>query len=71
MHVLALAVPIFFQIVIDRVLVYLSLSTLIVIGVGVAIAILFDAIFNWLRGYFVLRRQAASTSAWPGQPSAT
>jgi ATP-binding cassette subfamily B protein len=55
MHVLALAVPIFFQTVIDRVLVYLSISTLIVIGVGVVLAILFDATFSWLRGYFVLR----------------
>ena len=55
MHVLALAVPIFFQIVIDRVLVYLSLSTLTVIGIGVCIAISFDGILNWLRGYFVLR----------------
>jgi subfamily B ATP-binding cassette protein HlyB/CyaB len=55
LHVLALAVPIFFQIVIDRVLIYLSISTLVVIGVGVVLAILFDAIFNWLRGYFVLR----------------
>jgi ATP-binding cassette subfamily B protein len=55
MHVLALAVPIFFQIVIDRVLIYLSLSTLVVIGIGVAAAILFNSIFNWLRGYFILR----------------
>jgi len=55
MHLLALAVPIFFQIVIDRVLIYLSISTLVVIGVGVAATILFDAIFNWLRGYFILR----------------
>jgi len=55
MHVLALAVPIFFQIVIDRVLVYLSISTLVVIGVGVCVAITFDACLNWLRGYFVLR----------------
>ncbi|HUO99840.1 MAG TPA: peptidase domain-containing ABC transporter [Rhizomicrobium sp.] len=55
MHVLALAVPIFFQIVIDRVLVYLSISTLAVIGIGVVIAITFDATLNWLRGYFVLR----------------
>jgi ATP-binding cassette, subfamily B, bacterial HlyB/CyaB len=55
MHVLALAVPIFFQIVIDRVLIYLSLSTLVVISVGVVLAILFDSTFNWLRGYFVLR----------------
>jgi ATP-binding cassette subfamily B protein len=55
MHVLALAVPIFFQIVIDRVLAYLNISTLIVIGVGVVIAIVFDACLNWLRGYFLLR----------------
>ena len=55
MHVLALAVPIFFQIVIDRVLIYLSISTLVVIGIGVVLAILFDSIFNWLRGYFVLQ----------------
>ena len=55
MHVLALAVPIFFQIVIDRVLVYLSTATLAVIGVGVVLAILFDTTFSWLRGYFVLR----------------
>jgi ATP-binding cassette subfamily B protein len=55
LHVLALAVPIFFQIVIDRVLVYLSDATLAVIGVGVVLAILFDATFTWLRGYFILR----------------
>ncbi|MDB5735275.1 MAG: peptidase [Alphaproteobacteria bacterium] len=55
MHILALAVPIFFQTVIDRVLVYLSISTLVVIGVGVVLAILFDSTFSWLRGYFVLR----------------
>jgi ATP-binding cassette subfamily B protein len=55
MHILALAVPIFFQLVIDRVLVYQSLSTLAVLGIGVLMAILFDAILNWLRGYFLLR----------------
>jgi ATP-binding cassette, subfamily B, bacterial HlyB/CyaB len=54
MHFLALAVPIFFQIVIDRVLVYLSLSTLTVITIGVVMAVAFDGTLNWLRGYFVL-----------------
>ena len=54
MHLLSLAVPIFFQIVIDRVLVYLNISTLIVITFCVAAAILFDTILTWLRGYFVL-----------------
>ena len=55
LHVLALAVPIFFQIVIDRVLIYLSSATLAVVGAGVVLAILFDATFSWLRGYFILR----------------
>ena len=54
MHVLALAVPVFFQIVIDRVLVYINISTLIVITVGVVVAIGFNAMLSWLRGYFVL-----------------
>jgi ATP-binding cassette subfamily B protein len=54
MHVLALAVPIFFQLVIDKVLVHLSFSTLQVLTVGVGCAIAFDALLNWLRGYFVL-----------------
>jgi ATP-binding cassette subfamily B protein len=54
MHLLALAVPIFFQIVIDRVLVYLNTSTLLVITIGVFVAISFNAILSWLRGYFVL-----------------
>jgi len=54
MHVLALAVPVFFQIVIDRVLVYINISTLVVITVGVVVAIAFNSILSWLRGYFVL-----------------
>jgi ATP-binding cassette subfamily B protein len=55
LHVLGLAVPIFFQIVIDRVLVHMSYSTLEVFGFGVVVALVFDAIMTWLRGYFVLR----------------
>ncbi|MBV9330234.1 MAG: peptidase domain-containing ABC transporter, partial [Alphaproteobacteria bacterium] len=54
LQVLGLAVPIFFQIVIDRVLVHLSYSTLEVFGFGVFVAIVFDAIMSWLRGYFLL-----------------
>lgn len=55
MHVLALAVPLFFQIVIDKVLVHLSIATLIVILIGVLTSNVFNAVFNWLRGYFLLR----------------
>lgn len=54
MHFLALAVPIFFQIVIDRVLVYLSISTLTIITIGVVVAVIFDGMLSWLRGYFIL-----------------
>jgi ATP-binding cassette subfamily B protein len=54
MHFLALAVPIFFQIVIDRVLVYLSISTLTIITTGVIVAVIFDGMLSWLRGFFIL-----------------
>lgn len=49
MHFLALASPMFFQLVIDKVLVHQSLSTLWVLGIGIVIALLFDAIFGYLR----------------------
>ncbi|HEY0106460.1 MAG TPA: peptidase domain-containing ABC transporter [Rhizomicrobium sp.] len=55
LHVLALAVPIFFQLVIDKVLVHMGVQTLVVIGCGVVLATMFDATMNWLRGYFMLR----------------
>lgn len=55
MHVLALAVPIFFQTVIDRVLVYMNGATLTVITIGVLVAIVFDTVLSWLRGHFILR----------------
>ncbi len=54
LNVLALAVPIFFQIVIDKVLVHHSLSTLYVIGAGVLLALTFDAVLGYLRGYVML-----------------
>ena len=55
MHVLALAVPIFFQLVIDKVLIYHSISTLTILSFGVVAAIFCDSLLNWLRGYFVIR----------------
>lgn len=53
-HLLALAVPIFFQIVVDRVLVHHSWATLQVLVVGVVLAILFEALVGWLRGLLLL-----------------
>jgi subfamily B ATP-binding cassette protein HlyB/CyaB len=55
MHALALAVPIFFQTVIDRVLVYMNGATLTAITIGVLAAIVFDTVLSWLRGHFILR----------------
>jgi subfamily B ATP-binding cassette protein HlyB/CyaB len=54
LHVLALALPIFFQIVIDKVLVHEGLSTLTVLGTGILIAILFDGVLSFLRSFLLL-----------------
>ncbi|MCP3880987.1 MAG: peptidase domain-containing ABC transporter [Sulfitobacter sp.] len=54
MNVLALAVPIFIQLVIDKVIVHQGYSTLYVLAGGVALALVFDAVFSFLRQYFLL-----------------
>jgi len=54
LHVLALALPIFFQLVIDRVLVHQSFSTLYVITMGVVLCLAFEAVFGFLRQYLLL-----------------
>ena len=53
-YMLALVVPLFFQIVIDKVLVNNALNTLRVIGVGIVLALMFDAVLNYLRSYLLL-----------------
>jgi len=54
MHCLALASPIFFQLVIDKVLVHQSISTLWVLGVGIVMALVLDALFGFLRQILTL-----------------
>lgn len=54
MHFLALASPMFFQLVIDKVLVHQSSSTLTVLGVGIVIALVFDSLFGFLRQILTL-----------------
>jgi ATP-binding cassette subfamily B protein len=49
MQLLALASPIFFQLVIDKVLTHQSVTTLQVLAVGIVMALLFDATFGFLR----------------------
>jgi len=47
----ALVTPLFFQVVIDKVLVHRSLSTLHVLVVGIVVIACFDALLQWLRTY--------------------
>jgi ATP-binding cassette subfamily B protein len=54
MHFLALASPMFFQLVIDKVLVHQSMPTLWVLGIGIVIALIFDALFGFLRQILTL-----------------
>jgi ATP-binding cassette subfamily B protein len=49
MQLLALASPIFFQLVIDKVLTHHSVTTLQVLAVGIVMALVFDATFGFLR----------------------
>lgn len=53
-HLIALVVPLYFQIVIDKVLVNSALETLRVLTIGICAALVFDAILNYLRSYLLL-----------------
>ena len=54
MHTLALASPIFFQLVIDKVLTHQSISTLWVLAAGILMALIFDSTFGYLRQVLTL-----------------
>jgi ATP-binding cassette, subfamily B, bacterial HlyB/CyaB len=54
LYAVGLATPIFFQLVIDKVLVHEGYATLHVLGVGIVVALLFDAAFTFLRRYLLL-----------------
>src|SRR5204863_3675268 len=53
-QLLALATPLFTQVVIDKVVVHQTTNTLIVIAVGLGMFMLFNAAMSWLRQYLVL-----------------
>ncbi|PKO42362.1 MAG: ABC transporter [Betaproteobacteria bacterium HGW-Betaproteobacteria-22] len=53
-QLVGLAVPICTQIVIDKVVVHHTTSTLIVIGVALFIFLIFSAVMGWVRQYLVL-----------------
>ncbi len=54
LQVVGLATPLFTQVVIDKVVVHQSESTLAAAGAGLALAILFSAVFSWVRQYLIL-----------------
>lgn len=54
LYALGLVLPIFFQLVIDKVLVHESFTTLYVLAAGAIGALIFDAIFGFLRRYLML-----------------
>lgn len=53
-HLIALVVPLFFQIVIDKVLVNSAMETLRVLTIGICCALVFDAILGFMRSYLLL-----------------
>jgi ATP-binding cassette, subfamily B, bacterial HlyB/CyaB len=53
-QLLALGTPIFTQVVIDKVVVHRTQSTLIVIAVGMGLFAIFSALLSWVRQYLVL-----------------
>jgi ATP-binding cassette subfamily B protein len=54
LYALGLITPFYFQLVIDKVLVHESFTTLLVLTAGAAIALAFDALFSFLRRYLLL-----------------
>lgn len=53
-QLMALATPVFTQIVIDKVIVHRTLSTLWVIAIGLVVFMLFSTAMTWVRQYLVL-----------------
>jgi ATP-binding cassette, subfamily B, bacterial HlyB/CyaB len=51
---LSLVVPLFFQIVVDKVLVNRTYNTLNVLGIGIMVAVIFNGFLGFVRNYFLL-----------------
>jgi ATP-binding cassette, subfamily B, bacterial HlyB/CyaB len=54
LQLVGLATPVFTQVIIDKVVVHQTQSTLVVVGVALAMFTLFTAVMSWLRQYLVL-----------------
>jgi subfamily B ATP-binding cassette protein HlyB/CyaB len=53
-QLLALATPLFTQVIIDKVVVHRTQSTLIVMGIGLGVFMIFSALLSWVRQYLIL-----------------
>ena len=53
LQLIGLATPLFTQVIIDKVIVHQTQSTLIVIGIAMAMFMIFNAIISWVRQYLV------------------
>ncbi len=53
-QLLALGTPLFTQVIIDKVVVHHTQSTLIMIGIGMAVFMVFSALLTWVRQYLLL-----------------
>jgi subfamily B ATP-binding cassette protein HlyB/CyaB len=53
-QLLALATPLFTQVVIDKIVVHRTQSTLIVIAIGMSVFLVFTALLSWVRQYLIL-----------------
>lgn len=51
---IGLVIPLFFQIVVDKVLVHQSYTTLTVLGVGVVVMLVFNALLEFLQNYLLI-----------------
>lgn len=51
---IGLAIPLFFQIVVDKVLVHQSYTTLTVLGIGVVVMLVFNGVLEFLQNYLLI-----------------
>ena len=54
LQLIALAIPLFTQVIIDKVVVHRTTSTLIALGIGMAIFLVFTGVLSWIRQHLVL-----------------
>jgi subfamily B ATP-binding cassette protein HlyB/CyaB len=53
-QLVGLATPLFTQVIIDKVVVHQTMSTLAVVGIGLLVFMVFTAVMTWVRQYLVL-----------------